>query len=58
VHFPTIEQEPNLAEPWVDVRIERAAVWGVAGTPLARAARYDGPAMPITLPPIDLVSLR
>jgi tRNA-2-methylthio-N6-dimethylallyladenosine synthase len=57
VHFPLTEETPNLAEPWVDVHVERAAVWGVAGTALARAAHYDGPARPLVRPTIDLVAL-
>jgi tRNA-2-methylthio-N6-dimethylallyladenosine synthase len=56
VHFPTIEAQPNLDEPWVDVRVERAAVWGVAGTALARAARYDGPARRVAPPAVDLLA--
>lgn len=58
VNFAQIETSPQLDAPWVDVRVERASVWGVTGTPLARAARYDGPAVPLAAPPIDLVGLR
>jgi tRNA A37 methylthiotransferase MiaB len=57
VHFPMIEAEANLAAPWVDVRIERAAVWGVAGTAVGRAARFDGIAMPLAAPLVDLLAL-
>jgi tRNA-2-methylthio-N6-dimethylallyladenosine synthase len=56
VHFPLIEAVPNLDEPWVDVRVERAAVWGVAGTATGRARRWDGAARPLAAPLIDLVS--
>jgi tRNA-2-methylthio-N6-dimethylallyladenosine synthase len=56
VHFPLDEVRPNLAEPWVDVRVERAAIWGVAGTAFARAASYDGPARPLAPPLVDLVA--
>jgi tRNA-2-methylthio-N6-dimethylallyladenosine synthase len=55
VHFPLVEAAPNLAEPWVDVRIERAAVWGVAGTALGRAATFTGAARPLAPPVVDLV---
>jgi tRNA-2-methylthio-N6-dimethylallyladenosine synthase len=44
VVFPAIDAEPNPALPWVDVRAERAHVWGVKGTPVGRAARWDEPA--------------
>jgi tRNA-2-methylthio-N6-dimethylallyladenosine synthase len=57
VHFPLIEDAPHLAEPWIDVRVERAAVWGVAGTALARAAHFDGPARALVAPPIDLLTM-
>jgi tRNA-2-methylthio-N6-dimethylallyladenosine synthase len=58
VHFPMVETVPQLDQPWVDVRIERAAVWGVAGTAVARAARWDDPGLPLAAPPVDLVALR
>jgi tRNA-2-methylthio-N6-dimethylallyladenosine synthase len=57
VHFPMIEDAPNLAEPWIDVRVERAAVWGVAGTAVGRAATYDGTARTLAPPPVDLLAL-
>jgi tRNA-2-methylthio-N6-dimethylallyladenosine synthase len=43
VIFPTIEDTPTPALPWVDVRVERAFVWGVKGTPVGRAARWELP---------------
>jgi tRNA-2-methylthio-N6-dimethylallyladenosine synthase len=55
VHFPLVEAAPNLAEPWVDVRVERAAVWGVAGTAVGRASGWDAPARPLAPPLLDLV---
>ncbi len=55
VHFPMVEAAPNLAEPWIDVRVERAAVWGVAGTAVGRAAGWDAPARPLEAPVISLV---
>jgi tRNA-2-methylthio-N6-dimethylallyladenosine synthase len=58
VHFPMIEAAPNLAEPWIDVRVERAAVWGVAGTAVGRARAWDAPARPLAAPIIDLVGMR
>jgi hypothetical protein len=56
VHFPLVEAVPNLEEPWVDVRVERAAVWGVAGTATGRARGWDAPARPLAPPAIDLVA--
>ena len=47
VHFPPIENEPNLAEPWVDVRLERAAVWGVSDVATGRARGWDAYARPV-----------
>ncbi|MGA2395447.1 MAG: tRNA (N6-isopentenyl adenosine(37)-C2)-methylthiotransferase MiaB [Candidatus Lustribacter sp.] len=58
VHFPLIETVPNLDEPWVDVRIDCAAVWGVSGTAAGRARAWDAPARPLAAPLIDLVGLR
>jgi tRNA-2-methylthio-N6-dimethylallyladenosine synthase len=58
VNFPTVEDAPHVDEPWVDVRVERAAVWGVLGTALARAAHYDAPGRPLPAPLVDLVTLR
>lgn len=57
VNFPTIETAPDTAAPWVDVRVERASVWGLAGTAIARAERYDGPARPVAAQPLDIVTL-
>jgi tRNA-2-methylthio-N6-dimethylallyladenosine synthase len=58
VHFPMIEIVPNLDEPWIDVRIDRAAVWGISGIAVGRARGWDAPARPIEAPVIDLVGMR
>jgi tRNA-2-methylthio-N6-dimethylallyladenosine synthase len=58
VHFPMIETAPNLAEPWIDVKIDRAAVWGVSGIAVGRARAWDAPARPVEAPLIDLVGMR
>jgi tRNA-2-methylthio-N6-dimethylallyladenosine synthase len=58
VHFPLIETVPNLDEPWVDVAVDRAQVWGVAGIATGRARGFDAPARPVTAPVIDLVGMR
>jgi tRNA-2-methylthio-N6-dimethylallyladenosine synthase len=57
VNFPMTEAAPDLARPWVDVRVESAAVWGVRGTCVGRAASYDGQAEPVALPLIDLLAV-
>jgi tRNA-2-methylthio-N6-dimethylallyladenosine synthase len=57
VNFPTIETVPDLARPWVDVRVEGASVWGVRGTCVGRAATFDGPAVPVAPPVIDLLAV-
>jgi len=58
VNFPTVEEAPHVDEPWVDVRVERASVWGVAGTAVARAASYADPGRRLPAPLVDLVTLR
>ncbi len=55
VNFPLIETTPDLDHPWADVHVESASVWGVRGTCVGRAARYDGPAEPLAPALIDLV---
>ncbi len=57
VHFPMIETSPQTAEPWVDVRIERAHVWGVSGSATGRVARWDGMAASIAAPLVDLLPM-
>ena len=58
VHFPLLESVPNLDEPWIDVHVDRAAVWGVSGIAIGRTRAWDGPARPIAAPVIDLVGMR
>jgi tRNA-2-methylthio-N6-dimethylallyladenosine synthase len=58
VHFPMIESAPNLAEPWIDVNVDTAAVWGVSGIARGRASSWDAPARPVAAPVIDLVGMR
>jgi tRNA-2-methylthio-N6-dimethylallyladenosine synthase len=54
VNVPLVEPSPDPALPWVDVRVESAAVWGVRGTCTGRAARWDGPSLPVARPAIDV----
>jgi tRNA-2-methylthio-N6-dimethylallyladenosine synthase len=58
VHFPLLESAPNLAEPWIDVKIDTAAVWGVSGIAVGRAPAWDAPARQLAAPVIDLVGMR
>jgi tRNA-2-methylthio-N6-dimethylallyladenosine synthase len=55
VNFPLMEDVADTAHPWVDVRVESATVWGVRGTCVGRAARFDGPALELERRPIDLI---
>jgi tRNA-2-methylthio-N6-dimethylallyladenosine synthase len=57
VNFPLVETVPDLAHPWVDVRVESASVWGVRGTCTGRAAAFDGIAQPVAPPLIDLLAV-
>jgi tRNA-2-methylthio-N6-dimethylallyladenosine synthase len=56
VNFPMVEDVPDVARPWVDVRVESASVWGVRGTCVGRAAAYGGRADPVDAPVIDLLA--
>jgi tRNA-2-methylthio-N6-dimethylallyladenosine synthase len=54
VNAALTEPEVNLAEPWIDVRVERAHVWGVSGTLVGRASRYDAPRRSIAAAPLTI----
>jgi len=57
VVVPDVESDvsaPNVAEPWLDIRIERAHRWGCTGTIVGRAARFEGSARKVVAPPLDL----
>ncbi|HEX3549648.1 MAG TPA: tRNA (N6-isopentenyl adenosine(37)-C2)-methylthiotransferase MiaB [Candidatus Elarobacter sp.] len=56
VNFPMVEDVPDVARPWVDVRVESASVWGVRGTCVGRAAAFDAPAEPVEAPVVDLLA--
>ena len=57
VNFPMIESVPDVARPWVDVRVEGASVWGVRGTCVGRSATYHGVAETVAPPLIDLLAV-
>lgn len=44
-------------EPWLDVRVETAHVWGCSGTIVRRAARYADPGTPVRTPLLDLLTV-
>lgn len=57
VIVPDVESDvsaPNVAEPWLDIRIERAHRWGCTGTIVGRAARFEGSARKVVAPPLEL----
>jgi len=43
-------------EPWLDVAVETAHVWGCTGTILRRAQRYDDDGIAVVRPVIDLIA--
>jgi len=43
-------------EPWLDVEVETAHVWGCSGTIVGRAQRYDGAASPVARPVLSLLA--
>jgi tRNA-2-methylthio-N6-dimethylallyladenosine synthase len=49
--------ELYAAEPWLDIKIETAHVWGCAGTIVRRAARFTDAGSPIKAPMLDLLSV-
>lgn len=55
--MPPIAQAELARRPWIDVRVDETKVWGMTGTVLAAAERFDGPADPVGSAVVDLVSL-
>jgi tRNA-2-methylthio-N6-dimethylallyladenosine synthase len=51
------DAERYAREPWLDVEIERAHLWGCGGTVVCRAARYRGEGRAVPRPVIDLGAL-
>jgi tRNA-2-methylthio-N6-dimethylallyladenosine synthase len=43
-------------EPWLDIEIETAHVWGAMGTIVRRAQRYDDAGVTVERPVIDLIA--
>ncbi len=53
---PDYDEKQYAREPWLDVELHEAFVWGSAGTIAGRAARYDGDSTPVHRPAIDLLA--
>jgi hypothetical protein len=53
---PDYDEAVYAREPWIDIAIETAHVWGCKGTILRRAARFDDAGTPVARPVIDLVA--
>ncbi|MGH7707033.1 MAG: tRNA (N6-isopentenyl adenosine(37)-C2)-methylthiotransferase MiaB [Vulcanimicrobiaceae bacterium] len=54
---PLVDGLGDPAQPWVDVHVDAAFTWGVVGTAVGVAARFDAPARPLAeRPVIDLVA--
>lgn len=54
-----VEGDPSrfAATPWLDIRVERAHVWGCSGTLLGVAERASDPRVAVAAPVIDLIDL-
>ena len=52
---PDYDEARYAREPWLDIAIERAHVWGCTGTILARAERYQDVAASVAQPVISLI---
>lgn len=53
---PGYDESVYAREPWLDVAIETAHVWGCKGTILRRAERFDDVGAAVARPVIDLVA--
>jgi tRNA-2-methylthio-N6-dimethylallyladenosine synthase len=53
---PDYDEAVYAREPWIDIAIETAHVWGCKGTILRRAARFDDAGIAVARPVIDLVA--
>jgi tRNA-2-methylthio-N6-dimethylallyladenosine synthase len=52
---PGYDEASYASQPWLDVRIESAHVWGCMGTILGRARRFDDAASPVERPVVSLL---
>ena len=54
---PDYDEAVYAREPWIDVEIHEGFIWGCTGTIVGRSPRYDGAAVPVARPAIDLLTL-
>ena len=54
---PDYDEALYAAEPWLDVELDTAYVWGCTGTVLARAKRYADAGVTVQRPMVDLLRL-
>jgi tRNA-2-methylthio-N6-dimethylallyladenosine synthase len=54
---PDYSEALYAREPWLDVEIEQAFIWGNAGTIVARAERFTAGGTPVQPPVIDLLAI-
>jgi tRNA-2-methylthio-N6-dimethylallyladenosine synthase len=53
---PDYEEARYAREPWLDIAVENAHVWGCTGTIVRRAARYCDEGIAVERPVIDLIA--
>ncbi|HLI96549.1 MAG TPA: tRNA (N6-isopentenyl adenosine(37)-C2)-methylthiotransferase MiaB [Candidatus Baltobacteraceae bacterium] len=52
---PDFDEALYAREPWIDVEVHEAFIWGCTGTIAGRAERFDGTSAPVERPVIDLL---
>ncbi len=52
---PDYEEALYAREPWLDIAVETAHVWGCTGTLVARAERFDDAGTSVAQPMISLL---
>jgi tRNA-2-methylthio-N6-dimethylallyladenosine synthase len=53
---PDYDEGTYASEPWLDIDVETAHVWGCTGTLLRRAQRYGDAGIAVARPVIDLIA--
>ena len=54
---PDFDEALYASEPWLDVAVETAHVWGATGRLIRRAARFDDAGSPVASPVLDLIRI-
>ncbi|HEY5257830.1 MAG TPA: tRNA (N6-isopentenyl adenosine(37)-C2)-methylthiotransferase MiaB [Candidatus Baltobacteraceae bacterium] len=54
---PDYDASLYASEPWIDVRVQTAHVWGTTGTIVARARRFENGGVPTAAPIVDLLAI-